>query len=88
MVCSQRHNNHKWYYKFMSPWDITFYDILLCFNIDQQAKSDSSFIISRRALAQEGDYKLQNVCDYVGGSVRACVTQFSPKLLHTGFFVN
>ena len=39
-------------------------------------------IISRRALAREGDYEMMSVC----ASVRALVTQISPKLLQLQIF--
>ena len=36
--------------------------------------------------SQEGDYNLHHVCVYVRACVRACVTQFSLKLLQLHIF--
>ena len=41
----------------------------------------SSFVISRRALAREGDYKMHLV-----RACMRCVTQISPKLLQLQIF--
>ena len=43
-------------------------------------------IISRRALAREGDYEMMSVCACVRACVRWLVTQISPKLLQLQIF--
>ena len=43
----------------------------------------NSLIISRRALAREGDYEMHPVREYV----HVCVTQISPKLLQRQIFL-
>ena len=45
-----------------------------------------SFIISRRALAREGDYEMMPVCACMRACVRALVTQIPPKLLQLQIF--
>ena len=50
-----------------------------------------NFIISRRALAREGDYEMMSVCACVSGCVRVCVSysrRFLQNCYSYRFFVN